>query len=161
STEGPSSPVPDDLLRLSIGIESPTDLIADLALALEAVTESSVVATPVLVPTAQLSAPDNAEMDSRKLPLPLESSGLPAKAPRGEGRQSSEVQNDGATSLTERVRAALERSIVPTIIARGGALRLLSVEDGVVTLEASGSPGAIVPAASRIEAQLRAAVPEI
>ena len=34
SMEGPSSPVPDDLLRLSIGIESPMDLIADLEAAL-------------------------------------------------------------------------------------------------------------------------------
>jgi cystathionine gamma-synthase len=30
STEGPSSPVPGDLLRLSVGIEDPRDLIADL-----------------------------------------------------------------------------------------------------------------------------------
>jgi cystathionine gamma-synthase len=36
SSEGPSSPVPDDLLRLSVGIEDPDDLIADLAAALEA-----------------------------------------------------------------------------------------------------------------------------
>ncbi|HLK00881.1 MAG TPA: PLP-dependent aspartate aminotransferase family protein [Streptosporangiaceae bacterium] len=35
-SEGPSSPVPDDLLRLSIGIEAPGDLIADLDAALEA-----------------------------------------------------------------------------------------------------------------------------
>jgi cystathionine gamma-synthase len=34
SMEGPSSPVPDDLLRLSIGIEAPEDLIADLEAAL-------------------------------------------------------------------------------------------------------------------------------
>ena len=34
ATEGPSSPIPDDLLRLSIGIEAPGDLIADLELAL-------------------------------------------------------------------------------------------------------------------------------
>ena len=33
--EGPSSPVPDDLLRLSIGIEATADLIADLEAALE------------------------------------------------------------------------------------------------------------------------------
>jgi cystathionine gamma-synthase len=38
SMEGPSSPVPDDLLRLSIGIESPADLIADLEAALAAKT---------------------------------------------------------------------------------------------------------------------------
>ena len=34
STEGPSSPVPGDLLRLSIGIEDPRDLVADLDTAL-------------------------------------------------------------------------------------------------------------------------------
>jgi cystathionine gamma-synthase len=34
-SEGPSSPVPDDLLRLSIGIEAPGDLIADLEAALD------------------------------------------------------------------------------------------------------------------------------
>ena len=36
SGEGPSSPVPDDLLRISAGIESAADLIADLEAALEA-----------------------------------------------------------------------------------------------------------------------------
>jgi cystathionine gamma-synthase len=36
STEGPSSPVPDDLLRISAGLEAPDDLIADLAAALDA-----------------------------------------------------------------------------------------------------------------------------
>ncbi len=35
SIEGPSTPVPADLLRLSIGLEDPTDLIADLEQALE------------------------------------------------------------------------------------------------------------------------------
>jgi cystathionine gamma-synthase len=34
-SEGPSSPVPDDLLRLSVGIEAPGDLIADLEAALD------------------------------------------------------------------------------------------------------------------------------
>jgi cystathionine gamma-synthase len=34
SIEGPSSPIPKDLLRLSIGIESVDDLIADLEQAL-------------------------------------------------------------------------------------------------------------------------------
>ena len=35
SIEGPSTPVPPDLLRLSIGLENPEDLIADLEQALE------------------------------------------------------------------------------------------------------------------------------
>lgn len=37
ATEGPDSPVPGDLVRLSIGIEHPDDLIADLDRALDAV----------------------------------------------------------------------------------------------------------------------------
>jgi cystathionine gamma-synthase len=36
SSEGPSSPVPDDLLRLSVGIEDPDDLLRDLSTALDA-----------------------------------------------------------------------------------------------------------------------------
>jgi cystathionine gamma-synthase len=36
ATEGPSSPVPDDLLRLSVGIEAAADLINDLETALDA-----------------------------------------------------------------------------------------------------------------------------
>ena len=35
SIEGPTSQVPDDLLRLSVGIEAPEDLIADLEQALD------------------------------------------------------------------------------------------------------------------------------
>jgi cystathionine gamma-synthase len=38
SIEGPDTPVPDDLLRLSVGIEDPADLIADLEQALGRIT---------------------------------------------------------------------------------------------------------------------------
>jgi Fe-S cluster biogenesis protein NfuA len=65
------------------------------------------------------------------------------------------------TDPADRVRAALERSVMPAVTARGGSLRVASVEDGVVTLEASGSPGAALPLASRVEALIRAAVPEV
>src|SRR2546427_3630815 len=47
STEGPSSPVPDDLLRLSIGLEAPEDLIADLDAALEKVSKAGAGGGPV------------------------------------------------------------------------------------------------------------------
>jgi Fe-S cluster biogenesis protein NfuA len=64
--------------------------------------------------------------------------------------------------LTVRVAAALERSVMPVVIARGGAVRVAAAsEDGVVTLEATGSPGAVLPLAARIEALIRAAVPEV
>ncbi len=65
------------------------------------------------------------------------------------------------TDLAARVTAALERSVLPSVVARGGSLRVASVVNGVVTLEASGSPGAIFPLASRVEALIRAAVPEV
>jgi len=65
------------------------------------------------------------------------------------------------TALAREVAAALDRSIAPVVIARGGAVRLAAVQDGIVTLEVTGSPGAVLPLASRIEALIRAAVPAI
>jgi len=65
------------------------------------------------------------------------------------------------TDLTAKVAAALERSVLPSVIARGAGLRVVAVEDGVAMLEVAGSPGAVLPLASRIEAQIRTAVPEI
>jgi len=65
------------------------------------------------------------------------------------------------TGLAAQVTAALERSVLPSVIARGGAVRVAAARNGVVTLEVTGSPGAVFPLASRIEAVVRAAVPEI
>ena len=65
------------------------------------------------------------------------------------------------TDLAAKVTAALQRSVLPSVIARGAMLRVVAVEDGVVTLEVTGSPGAVLPLISRIEAQVRAALPEI
>jgi len=122
STEGPSSPVPDDLLRLSIGLEHADDLIADLDAALEQVAKAGASRGP-------LSEPE------------------PTTSP--------------GSGIAAAVGAAIERSVMPSIIARGGSLRIMSVEGGVVTLEASGSPGAVVPASSHIEALVRTAVPQV
>jgi Fe-S cluster biogenesis protein NfuA len=65
------------------------------------------------------------------------------------------------TGLTVQVTAALERSVLPSVIARGGAVRVAAAGNGVVILEVTGSPGAVFPLASRIEAVIRAAVPGI
>jgi len=66
------------------------------------------------------------------------------------------------SDLAARVTAALERSVLPSVIARGGAIRVAGVgTDGIVTLEVTGSPGAALPLASRIEAAVRAAVPQV
>jgi NFU1 iron-sulfur cluster scaffold homolog, mitochondrial len=66
------------------------------------------------------------------------------------------------SDLAARVSAALERSILASVIARGGAIRVAAADaDGTVTLEVTGSPGAALPLASRIEAAVRAAVPQV
>ena len=65
------------------------------------------------------------------------------------------------TGLAAAVTAALERSVLPSVIARGAEVRVAATEAGVVTLEVTGSPGAVFPLADRIEAVLRAAVPEV
>ncbi|HEU4371515.1 MAG TPA: aminotransferase class I/II-fold pyridoxal phosphate-dependent enzyme, partial [Methylomirabilota bacterium] len=60
STEGASSPVPEDLLRLSIGLEAPPDLIADLEAALGRVTPG----TGALRSTMGAPAPSSPESES-------------------------------------------------------------------------------------------------
>ena len=66
------------------------------------------------------------------------------------------------SDLAARVTAALERSVLPSVIARGGAIRVAGAgAGGMVTLEVTGSPGAALPLASRIEAVVRVAVPQV
>ena len=66
------------------------------------------------------------------------------------------------SDLADQVTAALSRSILPSVIARGAVgLRVVAADDGVVTLAADGSPGAVRPILRRIEAQIRAAVPGV
>jgi Fe-S cluster biogenesis protein NfuA len=66
------------------------------------------------------------------------------------------------SDLAARVTAVLARSVLPSVIARGGTIRVAAADaDGVVTLEVTGSPGAALPLASRIEAAVRAALPQV
>jgi cystathionine gamma-synthase len=119
STEGPSSPVPGDLLRLSVGLETPEDLLADL--------------------TAALDASRRVRAASVAKPAPTEE----------------------APEVVTKVRDVVERSVAPLIIARGGKVRLVSVDDGIVTLEASGSPGAILPVEKHLKTLLCGTVAEV
>jgi Fe-S cluster biogenesis protein NfuA len=63
--------------------------------------------------------------------------------------------------VADQVAAALQTSVLPSVIARGGEIRLLRVDGDTVVLEVTGSPGAALPLLSRIEALVRQAVPEI
>ncbi|MBV8186075.1 MAG: NifU family protein [Alphaproteobacteria bacterium] len=64
-------------------------------------------------------------------------------------------------NLADKVIAALQASVLPSVIARGGEIRVRSIENGMVTLETSGSPGAALPLSARIEAAVRQAVPDV
>lgn len=64
-------------------------------------------------------------------------------------------------TLADKVTAALQASVLPSVIARGGEIRVLGVENGTALLEVTGSPGAALPLVARIEALIRHAVPEI
>ena len=66
------------------------------------------------------------------------------------------------SDLAAQVTATLSRSVQPSVIARGAAaIRVVSADDdGVITLEVPGSPGAVLPVLAR-EAQIRAAVPGV
>ena len=116
STEGPSSPVPGDLLRLSVGLETPEDLLADLTAALDA-------SRKVRIATAAKTAPQG-----------------------GDG------------GVEAQVLEVMRRSIEPLVIARGGEVKLAAIENGVVTLQAGGSPGAILPAESHLRRLLCSSV---
>ena len=67
------------------------------------------------------------------------------------------------SDLASQVTVALSRSICASVIARGAAsIRVAAAdEQGVITLEVPGSPGAVLPILGRIETQIRAAVPGI
>jgi Fe-S cluster biogenesis protein NfuA len=60
--------------------------------------------------------------------------------------------------LVNKVTMALERSVLPSVIARGGTVRVVDVQGGIATLEVRGSPGAVLPLASRIQQLLRARI---
>ena len=63
--------------------------------------------------------------------------------------------------VADKVAAALQTSILPSVIARGGEIRVLRVDGDTVILEVTGSPGAALPLLGRIEALIRQAVPDI
>ena len=63
--------------------------------------------------------------------------------------------------VADQVAAALQTSVLPSVIARGGEIRVLRVDGDTVVLEVTGSPGAALPLVGRIEALIRQAVPEI
>ncbi len=112
SIEGPATPVPDDLLRLSIGIEAPADLIADLTQALDqslALTNPPVQTTPASQAASARNAPlakVEAFIQDKLRPLLLDRGGDLRALEVTEQRITLEVS--GSPGATIPVRAHIE-----------------------------------------------------
>ena len=75
SIEGPASPVPADLLRLSVGLEDVGDLIADLESALDAVSTEDSVQVPDTEDKIEAPSRIEAVLDRHVRPMVLERGG--------------------------------------------------------------------------------------
>ncbi|HEX6255630.1 MAG TPA: aminotransferase class I/II-fold pyridoxal phosphate-dependent enzyme [Euzebyales bacterium] len=150
--EGPSTPVPDDLLRLSIGLEHPDDLIADLDQALDhGVTgRASAAHTPATTPDAartdagaRLSEGDAAFAALRRTVV----------ARGGDVRRAGgDVIAEGSPGAVEPLRdqlglpepdvstvaGVLDGIVNPSVAAHDGRVVLVDETDGVVTVRLDG-----------------------
>ncbi len=139
SVEGPSTPVPADLLRLSVGLEDVDDLIADLesALAIGATRAPRGSGPPRSDPVAQgeramviarggdLSEDGPVGSPGAWLALGLRRAGPPLPGP--------------AASPLERAEAVLDQQVRPSILAHGGTIELVTLDAaGVATIRLAG-----------------------
>ncbi len=131
SIEGPSTPVPPDLLRLSIGIENPDDLIADLEQALQHSVPAELVQVEGTTSRDVGEEPENG------------------------------VDDEPADAVTARIRKLLDKQIRPLVADRGGDLIFQNFTDGIVNLRIVGSPGASIPIKDDIGNMFRHHLPEV
>ena len=136
SIEGPSTPVPTDLLRLSIGIERCDDLIADLENALD----------------HDVGSNSSSGSGNRSRNSSIVENSAPAQA---------DPQTKPVAGAEMRIRQLIDNQIHTLVADRGCELHFDSFADGVVHLTLAGSPGAAIPAQKSIENLLRHYVPEV
>jgi len=130
SIEGPATPVPDDLLRLSIGLEDPTDLLADLDAALAAATVRPAAPAPARV----VPEGDRALVVARGGDLagdgPVGSPGawLPFVRPVQPGTGPGLAGDPSPAGVRDAVASVLA-SVAPSIAAHGGAVEVDGIEE--------------------------------
>ena len=133
SVEGPSTPIPADILRLSIGLEDPDDLIADLDQALDHGVSGAPAPTP---PTGELATMrrtviarggDLDEVDGRTVALGSPGAVEPV-------RHQLDLPESGATSPQE----VLDQDVNPMVSAHGGRVELVDESDGIVSIRLIG-----------------------
>jgi cystathionine gamma-synthase len=145
--EGPSTPVPDDLLRLSIGLEHPDDLIADVDRALD----HGVTGRAPVTPSA--AAPNDAGRPRSDGDATFAALRRTVIARGGDlGRSDGEVTARGSPGAVEPLRHelalsepdastvgdVLDRIVNPSVAAHDGQVVLVDEVDGVVTVRLEG-----------------------
>ena len=142
SIEGASTPVPGDLLRLSIGLEHPEDLIEDLERALDlggapAPTARQRLAAP---PVGIVPEGDRAMIIARGGELGADGPVGSPGAWRAMGyRRGDAAPADGPT-LAERVAAVLAEQVAPSVAAHDGEVSLDGIDDdGTVRVRLGGA----------------------
>ena len=131
--EGPSTPVPADLLRFSIGLEDPEDLIADLDHALD---HGIVGKTAVSPPTDAFSAlrrtviargGDLVERDNRVVAV-----GSPGAV------EPLRRELDLPDILVDTTAGVIDEVLNPMVAAHDGRIELVDDHDGVIRIRLEG-----------------------
>ena len=160
SSEGPSTPVPADLLRFSIGLEDPDDLIEDLDQALD---HGIVGEASPLPPTDAFSALRRTVIarggDLRKDGPHVVATGSPGAV------EPIRADLDLVPVTSTTVAGVIDEVLNPMVDAHNGHIELISTSDGVVRLRLSGGCQgcalAQVTVRQGIEVVLRRHVPDV
>jgi cystathionine gamma-synthase len=131
--EGPSTPVPTDLLRFSVGLEHPDDLIADLDQALD----HGIVGEPSPVPPTDAFAATRRTVIARGGDLERHDDHVVAVGSPGAVEPlRGELDLPEVTAVT--ARDVIDEVLNPMVAAHGGRIELLGDADGVIRIRLHG-----------------------
>ena len=133
STEGPSTPVPADLLRFSIGLEDPSDLIADLDQALE----HGIVGEAPRLPSTDAFSALRRTVIARGGDLEVRGGKVVAVGSPGAVEPiRTDLALDPVTAIT--AAGVIDELLNPMVAAHGGHIELVDENAGVIRIRLSG-----------------------
>ena len=133
SSEGPSSPVPADLLRFSIGLEDPDDLIADLDQALD----HGIVGSPSFVPPSDPLSALRRTVIARGGDLQAVGGRLVALGSPG-AIEPVRAELDLAPVTADSAAGVIDEVLNPMVAAHDGHIELIDDSDGIIRIRLSG-----------------------
>ena len=158
--EGPSTPVPADLLRFSIGLEDPSDLIADLDQALD----HGIVGAPSPIPPTDPFSSTRRTVIARGGDLELRGGRVAAIGSPG-AVEPLRDDLDLAEVTASTAAGVIDEVLNPMVAAHNGRIELIDDTDGVIRIRLSGGcqgcAMAAVTVRQGIEAVLRRHVADV